>query len=240
MKRVKLTMKQLVIILVVFSAIMYVVHYLIFHDFHHIAIFFVHDIAFLPLEVILVSLGFDKMIERTNEAETKSRLSIIETLFFNQSGDQMLRYLIRFDPNSAQLKEALCVTESWRSSDFAMAARKLDAYPFSLELEQIDFFGMHYHLNERVDFYRNILENPATTQSDEFTAMVMNIYLLWEELDCRTDLYNLSSEERNYLGELLLLIYRELVEYWLDNAYNHSLHNRPRLRRLVSTNPFAA
>lgn len=238
MKKIKLTMKQLVIILLIFSAVTYVIHYLIFRDFHHIAIFFVHDIAFLPLEVILVSLGFDKMIEKTNEEETKSRLSIIETLFFNESGNQMLRYLIRFDPDADQLKETLNVAEEWRSADFAQAERRLDAHPFHLDLEQIDFFGMHYHLTERVDFYRNILENPATTQSDEFTAMVMNIYLLWEELDCRTDLYNLLPDERDYLGGLLLSIYRELVEYWLDNAYNHSLHNRPRLKRLIATNPF--
>ena len=101
-----------------------------------------------------------------------------------------------------------------------------------------DVFGLHYHLDERHSYYRNILENPALTQSSEFTEMVMKIYLMWEELDCRTDLYNLDLEEKHYLGELLTEIYQELVEYWLDNAYNHSIHNRPRLHRLIETSPF--
>ena len=73
----KLTLKQIVLLLVLFSLSMYALHYLIFRDFHHIAIFFVHDIAFLPLEVILVSLGFDKLIDRANEEENRSKLSII-------------------------------------------------------------------------------------------------------------------------------------------------------------------
>ena len=105
-------------------------------------------------------------------------------------------------------------------------------------MSRVDFFGLHYHLDERHNYYRNILENPALTQSNEFTEMVMKIYLMWEELDCRTDLYNLNDAEKNYLGSLLTEIYQELVTYWLDNAYNHSIHNRPRLHRLVETNPF--
>ena len=234
----KFTLKQIVLMLLCFSAVMYVVHYLIFRDFHHIAIFFVHDIAFMPLEVILVTLFFDRIIEKTNEKENRSKLSIIETLFFNESGGNMLRYLTSFDPQSHHLSEILQVTEDWKSSDFINAKKQLSNYSFHLDVSRVDFFGLHYHLDERHNYYRNILENPALTQSNEFTEMVMKIYLMWEELDCRTDLYNLNDAEKNYLGSLLTEIYQELVTYWLDNAYNHSIHNRPRLHRLVETNPF--
>ena len=70
----KFTLKQIVLMLLCFSAVMYVVHYLIFRDFHHIAIFFVHDIAFMPLEVILVTLFFDRIIEKTNEEENRAAI----------------------------------------------------------------------------------------------------------------------------------------------------------------------
>ena len=68
--------------------------------------------------------------------------------------------------------------------------------------------------------------------------MIMKIYLLWEELDGRTNLYQLPEKDRNYLAELLHEIYRELTEYWLDNVYNHSIHNRFRLHRAIESNPF--
>ncbi len=238
MKSFKLTMCQLIVVLVICSLITYALHYLIFRDFHHIAIFFVHDLAFLPLEVILVSLGLDRLIESTHENEVKSKMSIIETLFFNESGSHILRYLIRFDPNAERLSAMLDLNMEWRSSQYAAAERQLKLYPFELDTEKLDFYGIHYHLNERMDFYRNILENPAMTQSNQFTEMVMNIYLLGEELEDRTDLYDLSAEDRRFLGDLVRQIYRELTEYWLDNAYNHSLHNKHRLHRLVATNPF--
>ena len=150
----------------------------------------------------------------------------------------MLRYLTSFDPNAETLSKILKISESWKSADFIAAKKRLKSYSFHLDVEKVDFFGLHYHLDERHAYYRNILENPALTQSNEFTELVMKIYLMWEELDCRTDLYALSSEDKSYLGELLTQIYEELVEYWLDNAYNHSIHNRPRLHRLIATSPF--
>ncbi|MBR5391125.1 MAG: hypothetical protein IK141_07525 [Clostridia bacterium] len=238
MKSFKLTMRQLIGVLVICSLILYVVHYLIFRDFHHIAIFFVHDLAFLPLEVILVSLGLDRLIESTHENEIKSKTSIIETLFFNESGSRILRYLIRFDPDAKKLATMLNLSMDWRPSNYAAAGRQLKLYPFELDADRLDFYGIHYHLNEHMAFYRNILENPAMTQSNRFTEMVMNIYLLGEELEGRTDLYNLAEADRRFLGELLRQIYRELTEYWLDNAYNHSLHHKTRLHHLVVTNPF--
>lgn len=236
--KAKLTVKQLILLLLCASALLYAIHYLIFRDLHHLAIFGLHELAFVPLEVILVTLGLDQLVEKTHREEARSKVSIIETLYFNESGGTMLRYLTSFDPDAARLRELLQVTQDWRSSDFRQAIRQLKSYPFLLDLDRIDFFGLHYHLSQRHEYYRSMLENPALTQSEAFTEMIMKIYLLWEELDGRTNLYQLPEKDRNYLAELLHEIYRELTEYWLDNVYNHSIHNRFRLHRAVESNPF--
>lgn len=236
--KAKLTMRQLILLLLGASALMYAAHYLIFRDLHHLAIFGLHELAFLPLEVILVTLGLDRLVERTHREEARSKVGIIETLYFNESGSTMLRYLISFDPDSAQLRQLLQVTADWRAQDFMQATRQLKAYAFRLDLEKVDFFGLHYHLSQRHEYYRSMLENPALTQSEAFTEMIMKIYLLWEELDGRTNLYQLPEEDRDYLADLLHEIYRELTEYWLDHVYNHSVHNRFRLHRAIESNPF--
>lgn len=236
--KAKLTVKQLILLLLCASALLYAIHYLIFRDLHHLAIFGLHELAFVPLEVILVTLGLDQLVEKTHREEARSKVSIIETLYFNESGGTMLRYLTSFDPDAARLRELLQVTEDWHSSNFRQAIRQLKSYPFLLDLDRIDFFGLHYHLSQRHEYYRSMLENPALTQSEAFTEMIMKIYLLWEELDGRTNLYQLPEKDRNYLAELLHEIYRELTEYWLDNVYNHSIHNRFRLHRAIESNPF--
>jgi hypothetical protein len=42
--------------LVALSTLFYFIHFLIFRDAHHIFIYMVGDIAFVPVEVLLVSL----------------------------------------------------------------------------------------------------------------------------------------------------------------------------------------
>jgi hypothetical protein len=45
------------------SFLLFLLHYIIFHDIHHILIYTIHDLAFLPLEVLLVTLILHQMLE---------------------------------------------------------------------------------------------------------------------------------------------------------------------------------
>ena len=51
------------IALVFSSTALYFIHYLLFHDAHHILIYLVGDIAFVPIEVLLVTLIIHKLLE---------------------------------------------------------------------------------------------------------------------------------------------------------------------------------
>ena len=221
--KAKLTVKQLILLLLCASALLYAIHYLIFRDLHHLAIFGLHELAFVPLEVILVTLGLDQLVEKTHREEARSKVSIIETLYFNESGGTMLRYLTSFDPDAARLRELLQVTEDWHSSDFRQAIRQLKSYPFLLDLDRIDFFGLHYHLSQRHEYYRSMLENPALTQSEAFTEMIMKIYLLWEELDGRTNLglQVVAQVKKHFRGKVFATIVPRNVR--LGEAPSHAL-----------------
>ena len=46
--------------LVALSLVLFTAHYLIFQDEHHLFIFFLGDIAFIPIEVLIVTLIIDR------------------------------------------------------------------------------------------------------------------------------------------------------------------------------------
>ena len=50
--------------LVILSVLIYGVHYLTFEDPHHIFIFFISDIAFIPIEVLIVTLIIHKLLNQ--------------------------------------------------------------------------------------------------------------------------------------------------------------------------------
>ena len=49
-------------VLIFLSAIFYFFHYAIFHDTHHIFIYLVGDIAFVPIEVLLVTVIIHRVL----------------------------------------------------------------------------------------------------------------------------------------------------------------------------------
>ena len=51
------------LLLILLSIFFYVIHYLLFKDSHHIFIYLVGDIAFVFIEVLLVTLIIHKLLE---------------------------------------------------------------------------------------------------------------------------------------------------------------------------------
>jgi len=49
-------------VLIVLSALVYFIHYLIFRDPHHIFMYLVGDIAFVFIEVLLVTMIIDQLL----------------------------------------------------------------------------------------------------------------------------------------------------------------------------------
>ena len=56
--------------LIVSSIILYTLHFTIFHDPHHIFIYMLGDIAFVPIEVLLVTLIIHQLLEEARMAAT--------------------------------------------------------------------------------------------------------------------------------------------------------------------------
>jgi len=67
---------HLAIAFLALSAATYFIHYLIFRDVHHIFIYMVGDLAFLPLEVLLVIVIIERLLaRREKQAKLEKRWS---------------------------------------------------------------------------------------------------------------------------------------------------------------------
>jgi nitrate reductase gamma subunit len=69
-------MKHLIVLgllLVLLSAVSYLAHYAIFGDAHHIFIYLVGDIAFVPIEVLLVTLIIHRLLESREKRSIEVR-----------------------------------------------------------------------------------------------------------------------------------------------------------------------
>ena len=72
------------------SAILYYSHFLIFKDSHHIFLYLLGDIAFLPIEVLLVSVIFHKVIEDKDKKERLKKVNMVLSVFFSEAGVELI------------------------------------------------------------------------------------------------------------------------------------------------------
>ena len=57
------------IILIILSIIVYLIHFIIFRDYHHIFIYLVGDIAFVFIEVLMVTLVIHSLLNMKEKKE---------------------------------------------------------------------------------------------------------------------------------------------------------------------------
>jgi hypothetical protein len=118
------------------SGIVYFVHFVIFRDVHHIFIYMVGDLAFLPLEVLLVVLIIERVLARREKQAKLQKLNMVVGAFFTEVGNHLLGSMLKYFGNHAEISERMSVNADWDRKDFRRAADY--AYHLDIKLDTRD------------------------------------------------------------------------------------------------------
>ena len=226
------------IALIALSIGMYAVHYLVFQDAHHIWIYFIGDLAFLPIEVLLVTLVLHRLLELRDRRVKMEKMNMVIGTFSSALGTRLLAHFSDNDPGMKALRKELLISDQWSGEDFARVAGTLSRYSCTIEPGGLDLTGLKSFLVQKEDFMIRLLENPLLLEHEEFPELLRAIFHLTEELENRDDLSTLPSRDIQHLSMDACRAYTCLVAQWLH--YMHYLkRNYPYLFSLaVRTNPF--
>ncbi len=95
---------RLGIVLIVSSFLLYFAHFLIFKDAHHIFLYLLGDIAFIPIDVLIVTLIIHKVLVEREKHQILEKMNMVIGAFFSEVGSELLEYLIGSDSNLEQDK----------------------------------------------------------------------------------------------------------------------------------------
>ncbi len=115
-------------VLVALSLTLYGAHYLIFHDEHHLFIFFIGDLAFIPVEVLIVTLIIDQMLESREKQRRMEKLNMVIGTFFSTMGTSLLSMFSRSDPGIGSLQRQLVIGNDWDMRRFDEVLKGLGRY----------------------------------------------------------------------------------------------------------------
>ncbi|MCL5735518.1 MAG: hypothetical protein M1274_08005 [Actinobacteria bacterium] len=219
--------------LVAASAAVYAIHYAIFRDSHHIFLYLVGDIAFLPLEVLIVGLFIERIITLREKRALAHKLNMVIGAFFSELGTPLLAELLPALAASGEIRQRLHLEASWNKEDFSRASRFAHDLTCAVDLGPVDLTVLRTHLVDHRQFILRLLENPNLMEHDRFTDLLWAVLHLEEELEARTSLKDLRPADQAHLENDIRRAFTRLLAEWVLYV-GHLKENYPYLFSLVA------
>jgi hypothetical protein len=224
--------------LVVLSIVFYLLHYAIFRDPHHIFIYMIGDIAFVFIEVLLVTLIIHRLLSVREKRARLEKLNMVIGAFFSEIGTRLLTYFSDFDPKLDNIRKELVVDNNWSEKEFSSVSKRLRNYDYGIEIQKVELTDLAAFLMGKRNFSLRLLENPTLLEHESFTELLRAVFHLTEELASREDLTQLPDSDYRHLAGDIKRAYVLLVHQWLDYM-RHLKDNYPYLFSLAMRgNPF--
>ena len=228
----------LALALIALSIVLYAIHFAIFRDSHHIFIYLLGDIAFIPIEVLLVTLVLHQLLNRREKRAMLEKMNMVIGAFFTEVGTELLRNLSQLDSNVDTIRTQLVPTGDWSDQRFRDASRSVKQHRSAVECTREDLAGLRGFLGEKEGFVLRLLENPNLLEHDMFTDLLWAVSHLAEELAYRQNLGDIPDTDHAHLIGDMERAYKLLIAEWLDYM-KHLKNHYPYLYSLaVRTNPF--
>jgi len=224
--------------LILLTAGLYGLHFYLFHDARHIFIYLLGDIAFLPAQVLFVTLIINRLLSERDKRAKLKKLNMVIGTFFSEAGGELLRRFLGFEKNDNALKAAVIHDRHWGDRDFKKLQLRLSGYEYAIDPGRSSLAELKVFLVSRRAFLLALLGNPNLLEHDKFTDLLWAVFHLTDELVYREDFAELPATDLQHLAQDLRRAFHLLVLEWL--AYmQHLKQSYPYLFSLaIRTNPF--
>ncbi|MDO9528859.1 MAG: hypothetical protein Q7J27_06830 [Syntrophales bacterium] len=224
--------------LVLLSAIFYFIHYAVFRDAHHIFIYLVGDVAFVFIEVLLVTLIIHQLLSHREKRALLKKMNMAIGAFFSEVGTGLLKIFSDFNLHSAKIDKVFIVDDDWTDQKFLSVSKTFNNYDHEIDCNKGDLNNLLNFLKSKRNFLINLLQNPNLLEHESFTNLLWAVFHLTEELESRADVGNLSDTDCEHIAGDIKRAYVLLISEWLLYM-KHLRNDYPYLFSLaIRTNPF--
>lgn len=224
--------------LLLLSIIIYLAEYIIFGNARDIFFYLILDIAFVPIQVLLITLIIQRLLETREKQARLEKLNMVIGAFFSEVGIRLLTSFSDYDPGLDKIRKELMVNNNWDAGAFANVTVRLKSYNYGIDIRKVNLLELRTLLVAKRSFLLGLLENSSLLEHESFTDQLWAVFHLTEELENRTDFSNLPESDLEHIAGDIKRAYGLLIHEWL--AYmEHMKNNYPYLFSLaMRTNPF--
>jgi len=215
----------------------YVIYYTIFAEQGHMLEYLLSNLAFLPIQVLFVTLIFDRMLREQEKQVLLQKMRMAIGVFYSEVGYDLLKYCVSFDQDSATLA-AILMPAQWSAKDLQDVKARIRSRDTKIAIQVPALADLQRFLAGKHQFLAALLENPNLLEHDSFTELLWAVFHLAEELAYRKDVSLLPAKDYDHLAGDIKRAYVAVTLEWLDHMA-HLQKEYPYLYSLaVRTNPF--
>lgn len=239
MSNINLTMKLVIgVLLIASSVILYFIQVAFFQKPEDTIFYMLQDIAFLPIQVLLVTIIISELLSWNNRQAMMGKLNMVIGAFFSEMGTDLLRTLCPYDLNNGEFRKNFTPGSGFSEREYRKLKAYLGRHEYRIESEGRDMEFLKGFLVGNRPCIMRLLENPNLLEHETFTDLLWAVSHLTEELAYRVNVRDLTAPDRAHLEDDIRRAYSLLTLEWL--AYvRHLRKEYPNMFSLiVRINPF--
>jgi len=202
-------------ILIGVSTALFVVNYLIFRDERSIFFYLIFDIAYLPIEILVVAIIVERMLARHERRKILHKLNMVIGTFFSELGTRLLGELTPAVDVGEDIRKKLSVNGKWTPKDYEGALAHLRKLDYKVRPERLDLPKLRQMLVAERGMLVMLLGNPNLLEHERFTDLLWAIFHLMEELEARPSLSGLPQTDLDHIAGDVQRVYARLTVEWL-------------------------
>jgi hypothetical protein len=207
------------LLLIAASAVTYALDYLIFRDAYHISFYLVGDIAFLFINVLVVTLFIERLLSQREKQSLMKKLNMVIGTFYSEVGLELINRFRLFVSNAADLCCRLEIKPAWTKKDFERAGEAARTFSYKIRTDKAALTELQSFLAQKRPFLLQLLENPNLLEHERFTDLLWAVFHLAEELAFRGGrIGDLPAADYEHLGQDLKRAYSQIASEWIAYA----------------------
>ncbi len=232
-----LNKKLMVATLFFISLVLYGVDYVMLGSAKDLTIWFLGNLAFLPIYVIIVTIMIERVLKERERQSVMRKLNMVIGVFFSEVGNSLLKELSAYVVSCDNLKQHLLINGTWKEKDFATALDYLRTSDIKIESCRCEKRDLKKFLVEKRSFLVSLLENQNLLEHEDFSDLLWAVFHLVEELEARETFENMPQIDTDHINGDIKRVYGHLSREWVMYM-QHLKHDYPYLFSLaVRLNP---
>lgn len=224
--------------LISISGILYLLEIYIFQKKSDTLFYLLQDLAFVPIQVLVVSIIVEELLRRREKQVKLSKMNMAIGTFFSEAGTGLLRLFSAFDLSVSQIRSRLLIKGEWTDKEFDNVRKFLAAHVCSIDSGIRDLEELKAFLLDKRGFLLSLLENPNLLEHESFTDLLFAVFHLTEELAVRKTVTSLTSPDYHHVANDLKRAYVLLLAEWIAYVRHLKAYYPYIFSLVIRTNPF--